>query len=92
MADNESFESLYQALEERARKLEDGGLSLEESVATYEEGADIAGRLREMLQQAEARIRRLDVKLQTDEWVLREDSAEYDDDPMFDGGPDDSDD
>ena len=52
----ESFEGLYSALEEKARKLEAGNLPLEESLALYEEGAALAGRLREVLAAAELRI------------------------------------
>ncbi len=78
MAEETTFETLYAALEEHARKLEEGGLPLEESVATYEKGAAIAGQLRELLQKAEARIRELDVKLQAEEWALSDDPGEYD--------------
>ena len=53
---DESFEALYAALEEKARKLEMGNLPLEESLALYEEGAAVAARLREILAAAELRI------------------------------------
>ena len=82
MAEETTFEALYAALEDYARKLEEGGLPLEESVATYEKGAAVAGQLRELLQKAEARIRELDVKLQAEEWALNEDPGEYDPEGM----------
>jgi exodeoxyribonuclease VII small subunit len=52
-----SFEELYAALEEKARKLEQGNLPLEESLKLYEEGAALADRLRAILAAAELRIR-----------------------------------
>jgi exodeoxyribonuclease VII small subunit len=52
-----SFEELYAALEEKARKLEQGNLPLEESLKLYEEGAALADQLRAVLASAELRIR-----------------------------------
>lgn len=80
--EKETFEALYAALEEKARRLEEGGLTLEESVKTYEEGAEIAMRLRELLDQTELRVRELDSKLDGAALQLQEFEVEYD--PAFD--------
>jgi len=72
-----SFEALYAALEEKARRLEEGHLSLEESIRLYEEGADLVARLRDVLGAAELRIRTVQARLQRDEADLREVEAEY---------------
>jgi exodeoxyribonuclease VII small subunit len=52
-----TFEELFTRLEERARRLEQGNLSLEESLTLYEEGAALVDQLRQILDQAELRIR-----------------------------------
>ena len=67
-----SFEDLYRQLEERASKLEDGKLPLEESIKLYEEGVGIVDRLREMLTSAELRVKTLERRLADDEFELRE--------------------
>ena len=74
----ESFEVLYATLEEKARQLEEGGLTLEESVKTYEEGADIALKLRALLDKAELRVRELDTKLGEREAAMEEEQTLYD--------------
>lgn len=53
------FEDLYKKLEETVEKLEKGGLPLEESIALYEEGMDLAKRCQEVLDKAELRITKL---------------------------------
>jgi len=55
----EGFEPLYRRLEETVARLEQGGLTLEESLALYEEGMKLAHRCQELLRQAELRITRL---------------------------------
>jgi exodeoxyribonuclease VII small subunit len=67
-----SFEDLYKQLEERATKLEDGKLPLEESIRLYEEGVGIVDKLREMLTSAELRVKTLERRLADDEFELRE--------------------
>ena len=54
-----SFEDLYRRLEETVEKLEKGGLPLEESIALYEEGMQLAKRCQEILDKAELRITKL---------------------------------
>lgn len=55
----ESFEELYQRLEETVARLEAGNLPLEESIALYEDGMALARRCQELLDSAEFKISRL---------------------------------
>ena len=56
---DESFEALYKQLEEAVGKLEKGGLPLEQSIALYEEGMELAKRCQALLDGAEQRISKL---------------------------------
>ena len=56
---SDSFEALYTRLEEVSQRLEAGGLSLEQSVALYEEGVELARRSHELLGGIEQRIETL---------------------------------
>jgi exodeoxyribonuclease VII small subunit len=58
-ARRESFEQLYSRLEERVARLEQGGLSLEDAIAVYEEGMTLARRCQERLDEAEQKITKL---------------------------------
>lgn len=78
---DQSFEALYGALEEKARKLEQGNLPLEESLRLYEEGAALVDRLKEVLARAELRIRTVQRRFEEDELELRETEAVYDGEP-----------
>ena len=53
------FEDLYKNLEETVEKLEKGGLSLEQSIALYEEGMRLAKQCQGILDGAEQRITKL---------------------------------
>jgi exodeoxyribonuclease VII small subunit len=75
--DGPGFEELFAALEEKARKLEQGNLPLEDALRLYEEGADLAEKLRAILDSAELRIERLQVRLEEDRSQLREIEAAY---------------
>lgn len=55
----DTFEQLYAKLEERVGKLEQGGLSLEDSIALYEEGMQLARECQERLDEAELKITKL---------------------------------
>lgn len=55
----ESFESVYRQLEEVVRRLDDGGLTLDESIVLYEQGMTLAKSCQSLLDQAELRITRL---------------------------------
>ena len=55
----QSFEQLYQQLEEKVALLEQGGLSLDDSLAAYEQAVTLAQQCQQLLDQAELRITRL---------------------------------
>ena len=55
----EAFEELYRKLEETVEKLERGGLPLEQSIALYEQGMELAKRCQTILDRAEQRIVKL---------------------------------
>jgi exodeoxyribonuclease VII small subunit len=57
--DAQTFEQLYQRLEETVEKLERGGLPLEQSIEQFEEGMELAKRCQEILDKAEQRIVKL---------------------------------
>jgi exodeoxyribonuclease VII small subunit len=73
---SEAFEALYKRLEETVAKLEQGNLTLEESIALYEEGMKLARSCQELLQQAELRIARLQESF-ADGSVVREEPEPY---------------
>jgi exodeoxyribonuclease VII small subunit len=54
-----SFEDLYKQLEEKVSLLEQGGLSLDDSLSAYEEAVGLAQQCQAMLDGAELRITRL---------------------------------
>ena len=54
-----SFESAYKELEETVRRLEAGNLTLEESLALFERGTELASLCSQQLDQAELRVRQL---------------------------------
>jgi exodeoxyribonuclease VII small subunit len=58
-AKRDTFEQVYGKLEERVGKLEQGGLSLEDSIALYEEGMQLARECQQRLDQAELKITKL---------------------------------
>ncbi|MSQ62065.1 MAG: exodeoxyribonuclease VII small subunit [Dehalococcoidia bacterium] len=55
----ERFEDVYARLEEAVRRLEDGGLPLDDAIAAYEEGMALARHCRDLLENAELRIARV---------------------------------
>ncbi len=69
----QDFETLYKRLEETVAQLEEGGLTLEQSLALYEEGMKLASRCQELLQQAELKVS----KLQGEFAALREEQEPY---------------
>ena len=54
-----SFERAIDELESIVRRLEDGKVPLEESVAIYERGEALKRRCEDLLRQAEARVRKI---------------------------------
>ncbi len=58
-AKRDTFEHLYTRLDERVVKLEQGGLPLEDAIALYEEGMQLARECQERLDAAELKITKL---------------------------------
>jgi len=54
-----SFEAGYAELEQVVARLQEGGLTLEESLALFERGMQLARRCSEQLERAELRLRQL---------------------------------
>ncbi len=54
-----TFEEAFAQLEETVRRLEEGGLPLEEALTLYEQGMKLAALCTEQLDQAELRVRQL---------------------------------
>jgi exodeoxyribonuclease VII small subunit len=54
-----SFEKLFAELEETVAKLEGGDLSLDESLALFQRGTELAKKCAEMLDRAELRVKEL---------------------------------
>ncbi len=55
----QSFETLFSELEETVAKLEAGDLTLDESLALFQRGVELAKRCSDMLEKAELRIKEL---------------------------------
>jgi exodeoxyribonuclease VII small subunit len=81
---SEGFEALYQRLDETVQKLENGGLTLKESVTMYEEGMKLAKRCQELLQEAELKVTRLQESFEESIGALRDEVEEYESE-MHDG-------
>jgi exodeoxyribonuclease VII small subunit len=71
-----AFEDLYRQLEEKVALLEQGGLSLDDSLAAYEEAVSLAQRCQELLDKAELRITRLKESIAVSEPPAAYDVAE----------------
>jgi len=69
----QSFEELYKELETKVALLEQGGLSLDDSLSTYEDAVALAQRCQELLNGAEQRITRLKESI-----AVNEPAAAYD--------------
>jgi exodeoxyribonuclease VII small subunit len=60
MAEQElSFEQAFKEMQETVRKLETGSLSLEDSLALFQRGTELAALCNQRLDQAELRVRQL---------------------------------
>ena len=68
-----SFEEAFQRLNEMAESLDDGGLSLADATARYEEGMDLVRRCNQLLDEAELKITNL-----KDSFALASDEEEWD--------------
>ncbi len=58
-SEDESFEKLFAELEAVVAKLEAGDLSLDESLALFQRGTELAKKCAEMLDRAELRVKEL---------------------------------
>lgn len=58
-SEDESFEKLFAELESVVAKLEAGDLSLDESLALFQRGTELAKKCAEMLDRAELRVKEL---------------------------------
>ena len=56
---DESFEKLFSELEETVAKLEAGDLALDDSLALFKRGTELAKKCAAMLDQAELRVKEL---------------------------------
>jgi exodeoxyribonuclease VII small subunit len=63
---NESYENMMLQLEKIVVNMENGELSLDESMKKYEEGIKICNRLYKMLNEAEGKIKLLNNNTETD--------------------------
>ena len=68
-----SFEEAFQCLNEMAESLDDGGLSLADATARYEEGMNLVRRCNQLLDEAELKITNL-----KDSFALASDEEEWD--------------
>jgi len=73
----ESFEDVYKRLEEAVRRLEEGGLTLDQSIVLYEEGMGLAKTCQTLLEKAELRITYVQTLLAE---AVDEDEEEHEDD------------
>ena len=80
MAKTQTFESSLGELEKIVRKLEDGDLSLEESLKLFEDGVRLSRECQERLNAAERRIEIL-LKDEKGNPILQEINAELADEP-----------
>ncbi len=71
------FEAQYKRLEESVAKLEEGDLTLEESLALYEAGMKVAKQCQELLKDAELRVTKLQEQFADGLGAVREEAEEY---------------
>jgi exodeoxyribonuclease VII small subunit len=80
VAKEKSFEKAMQRLEEIVHKLEEGELSLEESLKTFEEGISLSKFLTQKLSEAETKVQKLiktqEGKYKTEPLEMEEDEEE----------------
>ena len=84
----DGFEAQYKRLEETVAKLEAGNLTLDESLALYEDGMKLAKRCQELLRDAELRVTRLQEQFSDGMGAVREGEGAYDAASDDNGDPD----
>ncbi len=80
-AQTDGFEAQYKRLEESVAKLEEGDLTLAESLALYEDGMKLAKACQELLKDAELRVTKLQEQFADGLGAVREDAEDYDTGP-----------
>ena len=73
------FEELYKQLEEKVALLEQGGLSLDDSLSAYEEAVGLAQQCQAILDNAELRITRLRESISAPDSYVAESAYEPED-------------
>lgn len=74
------FEELYRQLEEKVSLLEQGGLSLDDSLTAYEDAVALAKSCQQMLDNAELRITRLRATITATEEPAEDEAFDLGDD------------
>ncbi len=77
----DGFEAQYKRLEAAVAKLEEGDLTLEESLALYEDGMKVAKACQELLKDAELRVTKLQEQFADGLGTVREDAEDYEAEP-----------
>ncbi len=77
----DGFEAQYKRLEAAVAKLEEGDLTLEESLALYEDGMKLAKQCQELLKDAELRVTKLQEQFSDGLGAVRDDAEEYEAEP-----------
>ncbi len=77
----DGFEAQYRQLEAAVAKLEEGDLTLEESLALYEDGMKLAKQCQELLKDAELRVTKLQEQFADGLGAVREDAEDYETQP-----------
>ena len=80
--DSLSFEEAYRRLSEVAEFLEDGGVSLSEAVARYEEGMQLVHLCNRLLDEAELRISNINDSAVNDSVPDMDDEPDVDEDSL----------
>ena len=80
--DDLSFEEAYRRLSEVAEFLEDGGVSLSEAVARYEEGMQLVHLCNRLLDEAELRISNINDSTSDDSAPEPDDEPDVDEDDL----------
>jgi exodeoxyribonuclease VII small subunit len=75
-----TFENAFSELEDVVRKLETGGLSLDEATKLFESGMKLASKCNEILSSSELKITRLQANFAEQMNLVPDDSEDVDDD------------